>query len=203
MSKLFLMDVSELNEDEIASLSPSRREKASRFVFEKDRKLSLCAGIAFVRGLKSYGLDEKEIELAYGKWGKPYLKNHPDLFFNLSHSGSKAIAVFDEKEVGCDIEKIRPFSKEVANRCFHEKEKEYLKNASNMGEAFTRIWVYKESFLKALGSGISEELSSFATYPSLEGIKLEQDLDDREWTIQEIELQDYIIALCTQKEKEI
>ncbi len=203
MSKLFITDIDELSEDEVASLSASRREKASKFVFEKDRKLSLAAGIAFARGLESYGLKEGEAELAYGKYGKPYLKSHPSLFFNLSHSGSKAIAAFDEREIGCDIERIRPFSREIADRCFHEKEKEYLKNASDIDEAFTRIWVYKESFLKALGSGICEDLSSFASFPSLEGPRLEQNLDGRGWAIQESKLENYIIALCVQEEKEI
>ncbi len=199
MSKIFLVDVDELNEEEISSLSSIRKEKASRFVFEKDKKLSLAAGIAFKRGLKTYGLDENEVELTYGKYGKPHLKDHPSIFFNLSHSGKKAMAVFDEKEIGCDIEKIRPFSKDVVERCFNEEEREYLEKRGNSDKEFTRIWVYKESFLKAIGSGISKDLSSFAIIPSKGDLLVKQDIDPREWAIKEIDLDGYIAAICYQK----
>ncbi len=199
MSKIFLVDVDELNEEEISSLSSIRKEKASRFVFEKDKNLSLAAGIAFKRGLKTYGLDENEVELIYGEYGKPYLKDHSSIFFSLSHSGKKAIAVFDEKEIGCDIEKIRPFSKDVVERCFNEEEREYLEKRGNSDKEFTRIWVYKESFLKAIGSGISKDLSSFAIIPSKGDVLLKQDIDPREWTIKEIDLDGYIAAICYQK----
>ncbi len=45
--------------------------------------------------------------------------------------------------------------------------------------AFTRIWVYKESFIKALGMGLAMSLSSFSVALASKGITLKQTADPR------------------------
>ncbi len=198
MPKITLAKTYEIKESDVASLSPLRLEKANRCVQPKDRLLSLAAGIALDRGLQEYGLREKDVTFLTNERGKPYLKDHPDIHFNLSHSGEIALAVFDEKEIGCDIERKRPIKEEIVRRCFSKEEQEYVDQAKDKDEAFTRIWVYKESFIKALGVGLGMSLSSFSVLPASKGIALKQNIDPRNWAIEEIKIEGYIAAICKQ-----
>lgn len=119
--------------------------------------------------LKKALLDEK-IELsdvATGENGKPFLvdgKYH----FNVSHSSDKAILAFSEREIGCDLEKIKDFDLKVAKRFFSPTE--YGKIASEedperQKELFFRLWTMKESFVKLTGEGFGE--NGFPTFSPL------------------------------------
>ena len=198
MSTLIIVDADSIREEDIENLSPARLEKAKRCVFEKDKRLSLAAGIALSKGLKEYGLNEKEEEIIYGPYGKPYLQDHPSIFFSLSHSHEKAIVYISKQEAGCDIELKRKCLESVVKHHFSLEEQNCIENASDKNEAFTRIWAAKESFLKALGLGISAKLSSFSCLIAETGIILKQSLDERKWVVEERKDGDYFIALCKQ-----
>lgn len=198
MPKIILVKTSEIKESDLASLSSVRLEKANRCVQPKDRLLSLAAGKALDKGLQEYGLKEKDVTILMNEHGKPYLKDYPDIHFNLSHSGEIALAAFDEKEIGCDIERKRPIKEEIVRRCFSEEEREFILQAKGKDEAFTRIWVYKESFIKALGIGLGMSLSSFSVLPTSKGIVLKQSFDPGNWAIEEIKIEGYIAAICRQ-----
>ncbi len=199
MYRLFSYNVASLSEDKLRLLPPSRLQKATNYLKKEDRLLSFAASFALEEALESQGVKEKDVEIIYGENNKPYIKDRDDLYFNLSHSGEVAIAVVSKKELGCDIEKIRPYSEEVAKRCFAKEERAYINKAKNKDEAFTRIWVYKESFIKAIGKGLALKLSSFSATPTPAGIKLIQNIDPREWIIEEKPMEGYILAVCYQK----
>ena len=53
--------------------------------------------------------------------GKLYFKN-PDMpYFNISHSGNYVACVFDENEVGLDIQKIKRIPEKVVKLYLHAK----------------------------------------------------------------------------------
>ncbi len=90
--------------------------------------------------------------------GKPYL-TQGDLYFNLSHSGDYAALVISDEEVGVDIEKLEPPKIAVAKRFFSKPEYDWLaKHPMN----FYDLWVLKESYVKALGTGLTTPMSSFS-----------------------------------------
>ncbi len=198
MLNIILVKTSEISESDIASLSYTRQEKASCYIQVKDRLLSLAAGISLDKGLKEYGLRERDVRILTSERGKPYLPDYPNIHFNLSHSGEMALAVFDEKEIGCDIERIRPIKEGIVKRCFSKEEQNYIEKAKDKDEAFTRVWVYKESFIKALGVGLGMNLSSFSVVPTPSGILLKQTRDPRNWAIEEVHVEGYIAAVCYQ-----
>lgn len=147
-----------------------RREKISRIVPEKEKRLSLGAGILLKRALKACGLDD-EYEIACGTDGKPYFPLISGCFrFSLSHSGSYALCVYDfDKEgravsVGCDIEKIRDADYPKMLKYFHPNEKEQvmcLEDPQERRNAFFRLWTLKESLIKADGRGMGLSLKDF------------------------------------------
>ena len=158
MIKLYCVNVNSMTKEEIDSLSSTRKEKASRYMFEKDKKLSLAAGVAFARGLKEYGLKESKVKISYSDHGKPHLIDYPDIHFNLSHSGEMAIAVFSDNEVGCDIEKIRHPNMKVIDFSFSDQEKAIINDCNDPNKEFTKIWTFKEAYSKMVGIGLSSNL---------------------------------------------
>ncbi len=90
--------------------------------------------------------------------GKPYL-SQGGIYFNLSHSGDYAALVLSDEEAGIDIEKLEPPKIAVAKRFFSKPEYDWLaRHPMN----FYELWVLKESYVKALGTGLTTPLSSFS-----------------------------------------
>lgn len=174
---LYWMDTREL-EDEFyfseyyKTMSYERQRKVDSYTFMKDKRLSLGAGILTDRGLSAYGLCGRDAAVSYGKNGKPYLLRYPHIHFNLSHSGSRALAVFAEMETGCDIERIQKADLALAERFFTPKEYAFIaeqKGRERQDEAFFRLWTLKESFLKAVGEGLMLSLDAFEITISPDG----------------------------------
>ena len=86
-------------------LSEARQEKIEKLRYAADRRLSLGAGLLLDQGLKRFGLRERTEAFGTVENGKPCLLHHPEIQFNLSHSGSMVMAAFASCPVGCDVEK--------------------------------------------------------------------------------------------------
>lgn len=107
----------------------------------------------------------------YGSGGKPALPAHSQVQFNIAHSGDLALFAVSYSsihpiQIGVDIEcmRSRPNSMELARRFLHSQEIAYLASLPDdrRGPEFLRIWVRKEACLKAIGTGIAGNLSSFS-----------------------------------------
>lgn len=111
-------------------------------------------------------LKEKEVKdykIVTNKYGYPYFENINDLYFNLSNKDEYTICGMSNNRIGVDIEKIT-FKTRVFDKYYTDKEKEYVLNSSNRDEAFTKIWVMKESYVKMLGIGLSYGLLNVDTF---------------------------------------
>ncbi len=104
--------------------------------------------------------DCSELQFKYNKYGKPYFRLYPDVFFNISHCREMAVCSIDDVENGVDIELIRNYPVRVPEKAFSEREKEMLAQSSRADSMFFRIWTLKESYVKALGIGISYPLNT-------------------------------------------
>ena len=136
-----------------------RRRRVMEYRFLTDRVLCAKAYLLLKEGLyREYGIRE-DPAFSYGENGKPYLRDHPGIYFNLSHCRRGVLCVIDEQEVGCDIEEI-PDSLDDAlcDYCCSETEKRSILSASDPAAEFTRLWTMKEAYLKYTGQGISDDL---------------------------------------------
>ena len=135
-------------------LPPERQEKIARYRFDKDKLLSLAAGLLIRRAI-----GEKPITL--GEHGKPYADG---CFFSVSHSGRIAAIAVDDTELGMDVEQLPDESRlKIAGRFYHPAERQYVKQAEDPCRAFCEIWTRKEAVLKMTGEGISTDLTAFDT----------------------------------------
>ncbi len=108
--------------------------------------------------------------------GKPYFPDIPQIHFSVSHSGNVWGCAVDSCPLGFDLEDLSRFEAgrkdgrdaaegrqerwlRLARRYFTESEYEYVRMGGK--EAFFRLWVRKEAYLKYKGEGLSLGLGSF------------------------------------------
>ncbi|MDD5319255.1 MAG: 4'-phosphopantetheinyl transferase superfamily protein [Methylococcales bacterium] len=101
----------------------------------------------------------EKIRIKKAAHGKPYLADHPELAFNLSHSADRLIiAVGWLCQLGVDIEfcKQRINLSGLVEKCFAEEEAAYWNKLpeDRKQTEFYRFWTRKEAFVKATGRGI-------------------------------------------------
>lgn len=104
---------------------------------------------------------------AHGKPSLMPVDGAADLRFNLSHSQDAAVFAFAlGREVGVDLERIRPSKNEraLAKRFFSPSEVGALESLpeSEQLRAFFRCWTRKEAYIKARGGGLTIGLTSFS-----------------------------------------
>ena len=139
-------------------LSDERRAKANNYRSEQKRALSVIVYLLLRLALsEEYDID-KAVEFEYSNKGKPFLRDYPNIYFNLSHSKSTAACVVSDKKCGVDVQQIVPVSDAVAKRVLTSKEYKGFLESKIPEEYFCEIWTIKESFLKQSGQGISTKL---------------------------------------------
>jgi 4'-phosphopantetheinyl transferase len=162
-------------EDMITKLAPllsqEEYQRAQRFHRPTDR-LRFIAGRGILRKIISayLSLAPDIIQFVYNQYGKPFIstaQNHGALTFNLSHSNGMALyAVARRRRVGIDVEHMREdfATLEVAERFFSKDEFEAVKAVASdkRTKAFFDCWSRKESYIKAIGMGVSYPLGGFA-----------------------------------------
>ncbi len=144
-------------------ISEEREKKLDKFHFEADRLRSLYAEILLRYGLQKEGMRSEDIQFVHNEYGKPGLKDRKDLYFNLSHSGDWVICAISSKPVGADVEQVKNREMDIAERFFSSYEyKELMKCPKEaQAEYFCKLWTLKESYVKALGMGLSKSFTSF------------------------------------------
>ncbi|RKI38676.1 4'-phosphopantetheinyl transferase superfamily protein [bacterium D16-51] len=206
MYKIYQMDTKQLENPYVfqkyyQEVTDSRRQKVDSFRMMKDKKLSLAAGVLLNQGLKEQGLLAEKEKIVEGENGKPYLPGNRRVYFNISHSEERAIAVFSDAEAGCDIEYVKNFpGLGLAERFFCPEEYRYIlkQEEKSQAAAFYRLWTLKESFLKASGFGLKLPLNQFCI--SLEGeIQVKQQVNRKKYYLEEWRDGEYQIAVCLEQ----
>jgi 4'-phosphopantetheinyl transferase len=160
----------DLTEREYRSLlpyvSPEKRERIMKYRNFADKQRSLL-GDLLARSALAELLSIRPEELAFStsRYGKPELRDHRNIHFNISHSGKYVVSAVSDEPVGIDVEQVKEkdFMK-IAERFFSQDEKSYIENSQPVGAkaaAFAEIWTKKEAFIKREGLGLALPLPSF------------------------------------------
>lgn len=163
MLKLYYADVSALNPDAFSgAFTDYRREKLARQRNARSRRQGLGAELLLRRALADCAPEHPwPPEIRLGAQGKPDW-DVEGLHFNLSHSGELAACAIADRPVGLDVQNACAYREALVQRFFCPGERAYLAESENRDRAFGRIWVMKESYIKALGKGLALPLSSFS-----------------------------------------
>lgn len=190
----------------IKGVQQEQRERIMKFKLYKDALRTLAADI-LIRNIiiNKAGLKNPDILFKRNQYGKPCLKNTPDFQFNLSHSGQWVVCVVSNVPVGIDIEEIKPIDLKIAIRFFAKEE---LKDLFSLVEPerlpyFYDLWTLKESYIKALGKGLSVPLHTFALKKDSNGVfYLQTDERKRSYYFKQYNIFDnYKLSVCSLKNK--
>lgn len=147
-------------------LCPEEQARA-RGIKHAARRAEFMATRKALRQILAYHLGgaPSAIEFEVATRGKPFLREPAStgIEFNVSHSeGLALIAVGRDREIGVDVERIRPKAamSRLASRFFTAQEQQRLgaTNEAERLELFYEIWCRKEAVLKAFGAGITSPL---------------------------------------------
>lgn len=160
-------------------------QKIQSLRFSKDRQRSLIADLLIRKYyLEKFHVHPSELSFIFNEHEKPLLKDIDQEFFNASHSGSFVVVAFSNRPVGIDVEEIRKDRRAVAERFFTSHEIEDMKSSGTDEQQihyFFQLWTLKESYMKAIGSGMSMSLSSFSFQKKDQEFSLAFSKEDKDW----------------------
>jgi len=152
-------------------LSAQERERWRAYVQADDRHRFLT-GAALLRRAAATCLSVAPEQLRVDRrcpqcgaqHGKPRLPDHPGVDVSVAHTGEHAaVALARGPRVGVDVERIRRDVDvdELARSAFSSGEAAELAAlpAGDRATAFYRLWTRKESIVKALGVGITDDFA--------------------------------------------
>ncbi len=174
----------------IKLLNESRQMQVLRYRQTKDKARCLVGGLLMKKVLNIH----EDAQIVFGENKKPYLATGKQ-YFNLSHSGDYVVLGVCSCEIGVDIEKVAPYSTEIAQKCFTKKEQEWLFK-QNSEKAFYSLWTGKESIMKACGKGFLLSPESFSVLPVING---EHKVFDDKWFLNWSHIDGHEICVATDK----
>jgi 4'-phosphopantetheinyl transferase len=148
-------------------LDDDERARAGRFRFERDRIRFVARRLLLRQVLSGYlGLAPAMVCYRTSPMGRPELQPAAGVTFSVSHSDGLAIvAVARGRLVGVDVERVRPIADglDLARGFFAPREYEHLRTTTEAGRsrAFLELWTRKESYVKAIGAGMSMPFDEF------------------------------------------
>ncbi len=155
-------------QEALGEISASRREKALKFKHEQGQRECVLAYLLLKRALKEvYGI-EGNPEMVEQEGGKPMLKDHPEIHFNLSHCKAAVACVIGDEPVGVDIERVRNYNAQLARHTMNDNELHEIESSADPSRTFIRLWTKKEALLKLTGEGIRSDLKTVLEQEDIE-----------------------------------
>lgn len=147
-------------EAELMRLPLLRRKKALKYKNQADRVRSVWSYKLLKEGLANeFGILE-DPTLGFGSRGKPFLADYPNVFFNLSHCRRAVVCVIDTVPVGIDVETLRNVGDDLMEYTCSAQEIVSINEHNDRRLSFFTLWTKKESYLKAIGTGIKGDLKT-------------------------------------------
>lgn len=203
-------------------IQSEEQSKIAGFYFKDDAKLALAARLLIRYAIASCtALDWNQIALARTSKGKPILVNKDcSLKFNATHDGDYVAVVADSTlNVGIDIMNLKrkpgndlnQFFKIMSSK-FTENEWSNIYNHSSEHDqlgCFYRHWCLKESYVKAIGDGISYPLRNLDFHISSDVMQKDVVSDTKllinsnplqSWIFEETVIDNHCIAVAKERQ---
>ena len=153
------MDV--VSEEAIAELLPlvsdERREEALKYKHLFGQFACLKSYVMLRELLEQKGLSHPFL-FVKNEHGKPFLKDHPEIHFNISHCKNGIAVAVSDQPIGIDIESYRNVSDSLIRYTMNEEERHIIETSDDPIRTFTEYWTKKEAVFKLRGTGITHNL---------------------------------------------
>jgi len=141
----------------VALLPIPMQERLRNYRRWQDAHAYLYGRLLLKHGMLQLGYDDSLELMEKTKYGKPYFP-FDSFSFNISHSEDYVVCVIstdEKKQIGIDIEKIKPIILDYFNSVLSAQEKIDIKTY----DQFYKIWTRKEAVIKADGRGMQIPLN--------------------------------------------
>ena len=174
------------------------------FVYKRKHSLTQAERRNLIASL--IGSAPEKLIFGVNKYGRPFLKFPliKNFDFNLSHSGDYVAIAIADCPVGIDVEKVKPLDIKMAVAYFTKQELKYLNSCPEKQlERFYKIWVFKESFIKAVGLGLSFPVKKINFKHNRGGnMVLRLKRPKKKWFFKTYEIdKNYKMAVCSHKNR--
>jgi 4'-phosphopantetheinyl transferase len=162
-------------------LSHEERERSHAYLQDDDR-LRFAIGAALLRRAAASCLSvapgqlrvDRRCRECGAQHGKPRLLDHPELDVSVAHAGEHiVVALAHGLRVGVDVEQVRDVDvEELVRSAFSREEAAEIAAlpAAERASTFFSLWTRKESIVKALATGITDDFARIS--PSTSGAEL-------------------------------
>ncbi len=193
-------------------LHTNERRRMDQFrVDRSQREFALCRSA--LRYLLCHHLHCKNSHLSIDidHRGKPYAllnENQITMHFSVSHSGNHGlIAIAEGIQVGIDLEvgsRERDYLR-IAQKVFGFNECSEINSLHGLERKnhFLRIWTFKESLVKAVGTGLKTNLAKFEIPPDMRhgsskgSIEFPAD-SGSQWILEDLSTNEYVAAIASE-----
>lgn len=186
-------------------VAPEKRERINRFAFFEDAQRCLLGDLLARYAIcNRFNIKSSQLKFGRNEYGKPILTEHKDIHFNLSHAGDWVVCAADNAPVGIDVEVIQPINFDIAKRFFTKAEYNDLmgQDEKNRLHYFYTLWTLKESYIKAVGKGLSIPLNCFSFTIEKENIRLTTKNESVHCSFRKHQIDEkHIVSLCTTHHK--
>jgi phosphopantetheine--protein transferase-like protein len=194
-------------------ITQDEQHRAERFLFAEDRETYISCH-ELLRSVLSKILNKGplEIQIITGPNSKPALSDN-SLYFNITHTRDAfAIVVSNKKHVGIDLEKmsiIPDFSSLVKSNFSRGENKYIFESEPDAIKRFFLLWTRKEAFLKALGTGIIDDLTQIEVFKNDNFIEktvfdnLDHNSSNNEFFIYSTEVLDNCLSIALPQKSDI
>ncbi len=138
-------------------VSDERREEALRYKHLFGQFACLKSYVMLREMLESMGLSHPFI-FTKNEHGKPFLKDYPEVHFNLSHCKNGILVAVSDEPVGVDIESYHEANDSLIRYTMNDEERRIITESDDPVRTFTEYWTKKEAVFKLRGTGITHDL---------------------------------------------
>jgi 4'-phosphopantetheinyl transferase len=182
----------EMSEEGLRYISEEKRARLHRFRQREDLVRGLWADL-ILRSIitEELHLSNEQIQFEQNAYGKPHLSGVNNFHFNVSHAGEWVACLVDSEPVGVDVEHVQTFDEAIARSFFAAEEHRFIMEATDEQEKqlrFYQIWTAKESYIKAVGKGLSLPLNAFSVMTA-EGVEGDKQLAGEAWRLKSLHLE--------------
>ena len=121
------------------------------------------------------------LDFVVGEHGKPSLKDHPQIHFNISHCPNAIAVAVDDAPIGVDVERYVNPSPSLLNYCMNEQECQQVQESEQPERDFAALWTQKEALFKQRGTGITHELRMVLAHPHPDVLLTTETFDEQQF----------------------
>lgn len=144
-----------------------RKVKMLRYKHLKGQIQCALGYLLLIHALREEGVFNEMPEFSYNEHDKPFLKNYPGWYFNISHSKTAVCCILSRKDIGIDIEEVKEYKESLASYVCNDEELKSLHESEDKTDDFYRLWTMKESVFKMIGTGINNNIKDILNTPNI------------------------------------